>query len=100
MVLPPHHNLDHRALVARIGGEQGGVREYVKERLMTLDGEKTPHTAEQARGEKMFEALKTKVSKPEQREDYENNLIRPGTWVLINQRVVFQKEGHLTMAEG
>ena len=44
--------------------------------------------------------LKEKMSKPEKRKDYENSWIRPGTWVLIDQRVTLQKEGRLTMAEG
>ena len=38
--------------------------------------------------------------KPEQQQDIDRQRIRPGTWVLVNQRVTFRKEECLTMAEG
>ena len=57
---------------------------YVKERLNIPDKEKTPPTAEQTNGEKMFETLKVKVSKPGRRQDYEKHWIRLGTRVLID----------------
>ena len=76
------------------------MRQYVKERLKIPDGKKTPPTAKQMEGEHIFETLKGRVAKPELRQEHENSWIMPGTWVLINQRVTFQKEGRLTMAEG
>ena len=48
----------------------------------------------------MFETLKSKVPKPEQRQDYHWQWIRPGTRILVNQRVIFCKEGRLSMAKG
>ena len=90
--------MDHRALVVKIWGEPVGVREYVKERLKIPDREKTPHVTERTEEEKMFEELKAKVSKPEARQLPENRWIRPGTWVLDDQRVAFRKEGRLTAA--
>ena len=47
----------------------------------------------------MFKTLKSEVPKPDQREDYENNWIRCGAWVLVDQRVTFRKEGCVTMAK-
>ena len=76
------------------------MREYVKERLTIPDAEMTPPLAEQTEGEHMFATLKDKVSKPELWRQPENSWIRPGTWVLINQRVTFRKEGRLTATEG
>ena len=60
------------------------MKPYVIERLNIPDNEKTPPTAEQTEGEQRFETLKSKVPKPEQRQDYESNWIRPGTWVLVD----------------
>ena len=48
----------------------------------------------------MFEELKANVLKPEVRQQPENSWIRPGTWVLIDQRVTSRKEGRLTATEG
>ena len=70
------------------------------EQLTIPNNEKTPTTADQTEGGQMFETLKSKVPKPEQRQDYESNWIRPGTWVLVDQRVTFRKEGRLAMAKG
>jgi hypothetical protein len=64
---PPHHNTDHKALVLKTRGEPGGVKPYIIERLNIPDSKKTPPTAEQTEGEQMFETLKSKVPKPEQR---------------------------------
>ena len=47
--------------MAKIGGEPGGVKEYVKERLDIPAKEKTLRPAEQTNGENMFETLKAKV---------------------------------------
>ena len=44
--------------------------------------------------------LKEKMSKPEKRKYYENIWIRTRTWVLIDQRMTFRKEGRLTSTEG
>ena len=43
------------------------MKMYVKEWLDIPAKEKTPPTAEQTNGEKMFESLKVKVSKPGRR---------------------------------
>jgi hypothetical protein len=40
---------------------------------------------EQTEGEQMFETLRRQVPKPEYRKEHENNWIRPGTWVLVDQ---------------
>ena len=48
----------------------------------------------------MFENLKSRVLKPERRQNIDCQWIRPGMWVLIDQRVTFCKEGCLTMAKG
>ena len=76
------------------------MRQYVNERLKILDGKKNPPTAEQTEWERMFETLQGRVSKPELRQEHENSWIRPWTWVLIDQRATFRKEGCQTMAKG
>ena len=72
-VLPPHHNSDHRALIVKVGGEPGGVKQFIKERMNIPDDEKTPAPAEQTEGERMFEILKYKLNKPERRDLPENS---------------------------
>ena len=57
----------------KIGGEPGGVKQYVKERLNIPDNEKTPALADQTEGERMFETLKYKLNKPERRDLPENS---------------------------
>ena len=76
------------------------MKPYVIERLNIPDNKKTLPAAKQTEGEHIFETLKSNVPKPEQRQDYDYQWIRPGTWVLVNQRVTFCKEGRLTMAKG
>ena len=76
------------------------MKQYVRQRLDIPKKEKTLPIAEQTGREKMFETLKAKMLKSEKRQDYENSWIRPGTWVLVDQRVTFCKEGRLTMAKG
>ena len=73
---------------------------YIKERLNIPNSKKNPPTVEQTEGGQMFDTLKNKMPKPEQRQDYESDWIRLWTWIIIDQRVTFHKEGRLTMDEG
>ena len=76
------------------------MKPCVIKRLNIPDNEKTPPTTEQTEGEQMCETPKSKVPKPEQWQDYDCQWIRPGTWVIVDQKVNFRKGGYLTMAEG
>ena len=99
-ILPPHHNSDHRALVVVLGGERRGVKGYVRERINLPPEAQPPPSEEQTDSEATFAHLVAIKEKVEHRERAANEWIRPGTWVLINQRVTFRKEGNLSMAEG
>ena len=47
----------------------------------------------------MFEELVEAVEKPLARERPENHWVRPGTWLLVDQRAAMRKEGILTQRE-
>lgn len=53
-----------------------------------------------AKGEKLFEEIKSPIKRTPKREWKDNSWIRPGTWALVNERVKLQLLERLTQAEG
>ena len=51
-------------------------------------------------GKRMFEKFAEEISKPMRRDRDSNSWIRPGTWLLIDQRTSLRREDRLSQAEG